>query len=105
MPQVIRSQRGSDSSWVTKKEYKGYLRVERITLDYPDHYGYLVILFGTNPDGQRGNTYDVRVFPREFAEVARAMMEADPTAAIKAFGAAMQDVPEISKAAHSPAAA
>ncbi len=64
----------------------------------------VLIKFTTNPDGQRGNAFRVTIGREEFRELAAVMMSADPTAAIRAFGAAMQEA-EIQIALHRAAAA
>jgi hypothetical protein len=46
----------------------------------------------------RSESYQIVIRPEAFADLASHMMQADPEAAIKAFGAAMQAVPPIPKA-------
>jgi hypothetical protein len=58
--------------------------------------GYLQISFSTNPDGQKRSTFSAPIGPKQFEELARLMVEADPQAAIRAFGSAMKDI-EIQK--------
>jgi hypothetical protein len=53
------------------------------------------IRFTTNPGGLRKNSFSALIGAADFEELASAMMQADARAAIKAFGAALQDVPEI----------
>lgn len=55
------------------------------------------VQFSTNPDGEKDSRYFVTFTPNDFGELAAAMMKADPTAAIKAFGSAMQEMPNIPK--------
>ncbi len=78
-----------DHSYSAEVSFDGQLRVWR-----EPSYGYLEIGFST--DGQRRNTFSAPIDPKQFEELARLMVEADPQAAIRAFGAAMQDV-EIQK--------
>jgi len=94
MPQVQREQRESENveAW---RDYDA-------ALEPWDQY--VLIKFTTNPDGQKGNIFRVTIGRDEFKELAQAMMHADPSAAIKAFGAAMQAVPEIQKASQRAAA-
>ena len=58
----------------------------------------------SNPLHQKSERFLIAIEPAAFTEVAHAMVKADPQAAIRAFGAAMQtvDITEIEKA---PAAA
>jgi hypothetical protein len=57
---------------------------------------FIGIHFSTNPDGHNRNTFNAGINPCQFEGLARLMVEADPQAAIRAFGAAMMDV-EIQK--------
>jgi hypothetical protein len=89
-----------DHSYFAEKSYDGQMRVW-----HHDHsYGYLEIGFSTNPDGRRRSTFSAGIGPNKFEELARLMVEADPQAAIRAFGAAMQDV-EIQKRETNPSEA
>ena len=72
------------------KYYKGAIKA--VGSDGIDH---LEIGFGTNPDGRRHTIFHARIGPEHFKELALLMMEANPRAAIKAFGVAMQSVPRI----------
>jgi hypothetical protein len=57
------------------------------------HWGGLIeIGFCSNPDGERRSTFEAYIVPDDFAELAKLMLKADPQAAIRAFGAALQDV-------------
>ena len=56
----------------------------------PNDFRYLELRFATNLNGQRSSLFSTGISPQHFEEVARMMMEADPQAAIRAFGAAMQ---------------
>jgi hypothetical protein len=55
-----------------------------------DDNGCLGLRFATNPNGRKVNLFGMSIPARHFAELARMMVEADPAAAIHAFGAAMQ---------------
>ena len=56
------------------------------------------IHFVTNPDGDKRSHFHVRILPgSDFRELPKAMMEADPGEAIKAFAVALQDVPKIAR--------
>jgi hypothetical protein len=55
---------------------------------------------------KNGSSYTVYVSSKNFKEIVQAMMQANPQEAIKAFGAAMQEVPEIAlPSRESPVAA
>jgi hypothetical protein len=95
MPDVQREQRESENA-ETWRDFDATLE---------PWARYVLIKFTTNPDGERGNVFRVTIGRDEFKELASAMMSADPTAAIKAFGAAMQEAPEIQKAPQRAAAA
>jgi len=56
------------------------------------------------PSGSGRSRLEIRINQDSFSELAQAMMRADPTAAIKAFGAAMQTV-EIAERAPEASAA
>jgi len=94
MPHVQREQRVSENpeNW---RDYDA-------TLEQWDRN--VLIKFTTNPDGQKGSVYRVTIGQDEFKELASIMMSADPTAAIRAFGTAMQEAPEIQKAYRAVAA-
>jgi hypothetical protein len=53
---------------------------------------YLSVAFITNPDGQKRSSFDGVISPDNFNDLAKEMMKVDPVAAIKAFGAAMQEI-------------
>jgi hypothetical protein len=55
-----------------------------------DDQRWLELRFATNADGKNVGCFETAIYPRHFAELARMMVEADPEAAIHAFGAAMQ---------------
>jgi hypothetical protein len=56
--------------------------------------GFIGIQFTTKPDGR--SQFSAGIGPAKFEELARMMIEADPQAAVRAFGAAMKDI-EIQK--------
>jgi hypothetical protein len=58
--------------------------------------GYIGIHFSTNLDGRGRSYFSAGIGPSNFEDLARMMVEVDPQAAIRAFGAAMRDV-EIQK--------
>jgi hypothetical protein len=58
--------------------------------------GFIGIHFSTNADRRSRSYFSAGIGPNQFEELARLMVEVDPQAAIRAFGAAMQDV-EIQK--------
>jgi hypothetical protein len=62
----------------------------------------VLIKFDTNPDGQKGSIFRITIGPYEFNDLAQYMMSADLMAAIKAFGLALQGLPEISDTTHPP---
>jgi hypothetical protein len=81
-----------------ERRFKGRLYVMSWT---QEQWG-LEIAFSTNPMGDDPKGHDHSRFraaigPRQFEKLARIMREADPQAAIRAFGAAMRDV-EIARA-------
>ena len=84
-----------DHSYFAEKSCDGQTRIWRAETR-GQSYGYLEIGFSTNPSGQRRSTFTAGIGPNQFEEMARLMIEADPQAAIRAFGAAMKDV-EIQK--------
>jgi hypothetical protein len=84
-----------DHSYFAEKSYDGQMRIWR-TETRDQSYGYLEIGFSTNPNGQRRSTFTAGIGPYQFGEMARLMVEADPQAAIRAFGAAIKDI-EIQK--------
>ena len=57
----------------------------------------VLIKFYTNPDGQKGSNFRITIGADEFNDLAQYMMRADLMTAIKAFGFALQGLPEISK--------
>ncbi len=83
-----------EHSYFAEKSYDGHIRIWR--LSHEKSCGYLEIGFTTNPDGQRRSAFSAGISPEQFEELAQLMVEADPQAAIRAFGAAMRDV-EIQK--------
>jgi hypothetical protein len=91
MPHVQREPRGTYNRWLIR-DYDAILD------GFPASeigVGYVRIGFDTNPDGEKGSRYWITIGPDEFNELARAMMTAGPTPAIKAFGVALQETPEI----------
>ena len=95
MPHVRRDPRGMDNYRLVRNydaPLNAFPRTEQ-------QVGYVRIAFGTNPDGRKGSIYWITIGPDEFTDLARAMMTASPTTAIKAFGIAMQETPEIPQSA------
>ena len=80
-----------EHSYFAEKSYDGHMRLWRSR-----DFSHLEIGFSTNPNGQRRSTFSAPIGPKRFEELARLMVEADPQAAIRAFGAAMKDA-EIQK--------
>jgi hypothetical protein len=78
-----------EHSCFAEKFYDGHMCIWRF---HDKSTGYLEIGFSTNPDGRRRSTFNAPIGPDQFEELARLMVEADPQAAIRAFGAAMKDV-------------
>jgi hypothetical protein len=84
---AIRAPLSGSGDWKTRKKYPVYVAG---TVD-----GWVEFGFRTNPNGEKQSTFDVRIGRESFAELAQAMMNANPHEAIKAFGLAMQQIPEI----------
>jgi hypothetical protein len=82
----VRREPLSDHSYFAEKSYEASLTVVRMD----DDNGCLGLRFATNPNGRKVNLFGMSIPARHFAELARMMVEADPAAAIHAFGAAMQ---------------
>src|SRR5437762_8362370 len=76
----------SSDSYFAEKTFRGGLQAVRWDGDY---WG-IQINFSTNPTGRNHSNFRAVINPKQFEELARIMMEADPRAAIRAFGAAMQ---------------
>ena len=70
-----------DHSYFAEKSYDAHIRIWCVSI---------------NPDGVRRSTFGAGIGPNQFEELARLMVEVDPRAAIRAFGAGMRDV-EIEK--------
>jgi hypothetical protein len=64
--------RYEDHSYFAEKSYDGHIRICCVS---------------TNPDGVRRSTFGAGIGPNQFEELARLMVEVDPRAAIRAFGA------------------
>jgi hypothetical protein len=71
---------------------------------YVEHGG-ISLRFATNPGGQKKSGFQHWVTPDSFALLAEAMMRADPAAAVKAFGMALQLPLEAAKTWVPPTAA
>jgi hypothetical protein len=56
----------------------------------PSGEGYLEAGFSTNREGQKKSTFNMAIYARDFETLALEMVKANPEAAIKAFGVAMQ---------------
>lgn len=71
------------------------VRIFEATLS-TDHNGppydnqWLRLSFVMELTGLKASRFDTAIYPRHFAQVAQMMVDADPVAAIRAFGAAMQ---------------
>jgi hypothetical protein len=85
----IRRQPLSDHSYFAEKSYEATLFVGHLGICDEDQR-WIELRFATNADGQRVSVFDLAIYPRNFAELAKLMIEADPVIAIRAFGAAMQ---------------
>jgi hypothetical protein len=72
-------------SWRTHRDYAA-----RVARNRDPRGRWLVIGFDTNPGGGKRQSYSVVAMPDDFEELAIAMLKADPEAAIRAFGAALQ---------------
>ena len=75
---------GSYASGLTQKISDARLRAEM---------GVVTLGYSRNMNGRDKTHYSVIVGPDDFANLALAMMNANPQAAIKAFGAALQAGP------------
>jgi hypothetical protein len=96
MPNVHREPRGSPENWSAWRDFEASLQ---------EWAGHVLIAFSTNPDGPKGSAYNVTIAPNEFGKMAQMMVRANPTAAIRAFGTAMQEIPEILTKVDTAAAA
>lgn len=76
-----------DDRYLSRVEYQAGIGVDT----FGDGSKHVAIAFSTNADGERKQSYVVTLRPSDFERVVREMMGADPEAAVKAFGAAMQD--------------
>ena len=52
--------------------------------------GLLELVFTSNADGSNDSRFQISVHSASFSDLAEAMMRANPTEAIKAFGAALE---------------
>jgi hypothetical protein len=75
-----------DHSDSQEESFEATLSVVRMD----DYDGCLGLRVATNPNGRKVSLFRMSISARHFAELARMMVEADPAAAIHAFGAAMQ---------------
>lgn len=75
----------SDHSESAKKDFDGLLRPWRLA----DSARGLSISFESNPDGQ-GSKFECVIASACFADLANEMLKADPEAAVRAFGTALQ---------------
>ena len=85
MPEVVREQRANQEAF------------DNYEAEMTPWVNKVLITFDTNPDGQRGSNFRITIGADEFNDLAQYMMRADLMAAIKAFGVALQGVPDISK--------
>jgi hypothetical protein len=76
----------SDHSIFAKKDFDGYISPVKFTEDCKG----LQIGFETNPGGQ-GSLFKGYIVSADFGDLAKQMLGADPQAAIRAFGAALQE--------------
>jgi flagellar basal body rod protein FlgC len=76
----------AEHSYFAEKNFDGYICAVKIT---EDHRG-LRIAFETNPGGQ-GSLFNGYIVSRDFVNLAKEMLRADPESAIRAFGAALQE--------------
>jgi hypothetical protein len=81
--------RSPDSSigYFAGRRFKGFLNLVRWT---EEQWG-IEMGFTTNPSGPNRSRFRAAIDPQQFEKLARIMMEADPQAAIVAFGAALRD--------------
>lgn len=75
----------SDHSYFAERELVGALQSVQTGT-----FRFLELRFATNPNGQRSSLFSSGIGPADFEELARMMMQADPQAAVRAFGAALQ---------------
>ncbi len=75
-----------EHSYFAEKTLAGSLQVVRV----PGDFRFLALSFVTNPDGERSSQFSTGIDPKQFEELARMMMDADPQAAVRAFGTALQ---------------
>jgi hypothetical protein len=80
---------GGVSAFFKRKEYDGVLHGDNFQVGFG---GWLTIAFSTNPNGERRSVFSAVIHPRDFEALAMEMVKANPQAAVKAFGAAMQTV-------------
>lgn len=94
----------ADGGYSPSKEYDVGLHVRMPKRPRKDEWpwGYVLMTFFTG-GRRRRQRFEVQITSAGFKDLAQAMMRADPEEAIKAFGAAMQGVPAIAKAAPKPA--
>ena len=94
MPISIHRRPDSGGSHFKEKTFEG--RLVAVTKTRPGRE-YIELRFSTNPEGANKSHFSSGIGPEQFSELAQLMMAVDPASAIKAFGAAMQGVPEIPK--------
>jgi hypothetical protein len=89
----------------TRSPYKDHSYSAEVSMDGQLYTrpgdGYIGIHFSTDPDRHNRSYFSAGINPHKFEELARLMVEADPQAAVRAFGAAIQDV-EIQKREKGP---
>jgi hypothetical protein len=76
----------SDHNYFVERTFDAYIGPVR----FPDDSRALRIAFATNPGGQ-GSLFNGYIMSRDFGDLAKEMLEADPESAIRAFGAALQE--------------
>jgi len=78
----------SDHSYFAEREIPATLSVVKGS---DDDERWLRLRFVTNPDGKARSEFRSAIYPMHFVDVAQMMMEANPEAAIRAFGRAMEN--------------
>lgn len=76
-----------------RTELKGDIRIA----EWPLRKGYYVEIRHSTDAPERNADYHAAIGPEDFKMLASIMMAVDPYEAIKAFGAALQEAPEIPK--------
>lgn len=85
MPLEFKREPYGDHSYFAEVSFDGRMYAKAVD-------GFIGIQFSTNPNGIRRSTFSAGIGPKKFEELARMMIEVDPQAAIRAFGAVMKEV-------------